>query len=644
MCGIYGILALSGAQQYERATLRAMGDAIVHRGPDDEGSYADGPLLLGMRRLSIIDVAGGHQPLTNEDGSVVVVCNGEIYNYRELRKQLEAQGHRFATHSDTEVIAHLYEERGDDFLAALDGMFGLALWDRKRQRLVVARDPLGIKPLYYRLNERELMFASEAKSLMRVPRVSLALDQSSLAQYLAVGYVSAPHSIFKDVRKLAPGVALFVEQGRAELRSYWKLAPDVDAARSPAEWAHSVRAEMERAVRDQMVSDVPIGAFLSGGIDSSAVVAFMKRHSAQPVKTYSIGFKGSSGAELYNELPYARQVATAFGTDHHEILVQPDVASLLPQLLWHMDEPVADAAFITTYLVSKFAREDVTVILSGVGGDELFGGYTRYLDEHYRRLYHRVPSAIRRGIIEPIARRLPSDRHNRLLNKMRLAKAFLLADSLPFEDRYGAFMQVFSAAERHLLLRENVAAFDDCIARAFAGSQAQDPLRRLMDVDLATQMPEDLLLLTDKMSMAVSLECRVPLLDQGLVKLAARIPGAVKMQDGQLKALMKQSLAGVLPDSILNREKRGFGAPIGAWFKAELAALVRDVLSPEVVRRRGLLDSQAVQRTIGEHERQEADRTDHLLALVNLELWCRLYLDGATTAGLTDELRASLAA
>lgn len=644
MCGIYGILALTGAQRHERAVLRSMGDAIVHRGPDDDGAYADAQLLLGMRRLSIIDVAGGHQPISNEDGSVVVVCNGEIYNYRELRGRLEKSGHRFATHSDTEVIAHLYEERGPGFLDELDGMFGLAVWDRARQRLIVARDPLGIKPIYYRLTERELAFASEAKALFRIPGITAELDQSTLAQYLAFGYVSPPGSMFRDVRKLPPGTALIVEQGRCTTQRFWELPPQVDSSRSADQWAEALRAEMERAVRDQMVSDVPIGAFLSGGLDSSAVVAFMSRHSARPVKTYSIGFRGSSGAALYNELPYARQVAEAFGTDHHEILVQPDVASLLPELLWHMDEPVADAAFITTYLVSKFARQDVTVILSGVGGDELFGGYTRYLDEHYRRLYRRIPAVVRRGLIEPIAQRLPSDRHSRVLNKLRLAKAFLLADSLGVEARYGAFMEVFSAAERHLLMRSQGAHFDDCIARAFAATAAQDPLRRLMDVDLATQMSEDLLLLTDKMSMAVSLECRVPLLDQRLVRLAAQIPGAIKMQHGELKHVMKRALQGVLPNSILNREKRGFGAPIGAWFKSELAALVRDVLSKEVLERRGLLDPEFVQRTVREHEQQQADRTDHLLALINLELWCRLYLDGASTAGLTDELRASLAA
>jgi asparagine synthase (glutamine-hydrolysing) len=456
--------------------------------------------------------------------------------------------------------------------------------------------------------------------------------------------VSAPASIFSELRKLPPGTALVAEGGRCTLRRFWQLPPQVDESIGAEQWAESLRAELERAVREQMVSDVPIGAFLSGGLDSSSVVAFMSRHSDRPVKTYSIGFAGSTGAALYNELPYARQVAKAFNTDHREILVQPDVASLLPQLLWHMDEPVADAAFITTYLVSKFAREDVTVILSGVGGDELFGGYTRYLDQHYRRLYQRIPQFVRRGVIDPIARRLPSDRHSRVLNKLRLAKAFLLADALQFEGRYRTFMEVFTAADRNLLMRDKVEEFDDCIMRAFDGTSARDPLRRLMDVDLATQMPEDLLMLTDKMSMAVSLECRVPLLDQRLVTLAARMPGDVKMRNGELKHVMKRALEGILPESILNREKRGFGAPIGAWFKAELKALVRDVLSADVVKRRGLLDPDAVQRTVRQHELQQEDRTDHLLALMNLELWCRLYLDGVSTGDLTDELRGSLAA
>jgi asparagine synthase (glutamine-hydrolysing) len=644
MCGIYGILALDGTRRHDPAVLACMGDAMVHRGPDDSGAFTDGELLLGMRRLSIIDVAGGHQPIASEDGQVVVVCNGEIYNFRGLRRELEAAGHRFATNSDTEVAVHAYEEYGDAFLNRLDGMFGLALWDRRRRRLIVARDAIGIKPLYYRLDAREFAFASEAKSLLAVPGVAARIDPAALAQYLSVGYVCAPNAMFEGMRKLEPGTALIAEEGKVRAHRYYRLPGRIDDARSEEQWAEAVRGEIERSVRDQMVSDVPIGAFLSGGIDSSAVVAFMSRHSDQPVKTYAIGFHGSTGAQLYNELPYARQVAGQFGTDHHEILVQPDVATLLPQLVWHLDEPVADAAFITTYLVSQFARRDVTVILSGVGGDELFGGYKRYLDEHYRGLYRRIPALIRNGLIEPIAGWLPSDRHSRLLNQMRLAKAFLLADRLPFEERYRAYMQVFDAAERRDLQRNPPAGFDDCIARGFADAQTTDVLRQLMDVDLATQLPDDLLLLTDKMSMAVSLECRVPLLDQRLVELAAGMPGHLKVRGGELKYILKRALEGVLPPAILHREKRGFGAPMGAWLRAELAPVLRDVLSRESIVRRGLFDPAAVERTIREHEQQRADRTDHLLSLINLEIWCRLYLDGESTSGVADHLKQALAA
>ena len=645
MCGIYGILALDGTRRRDPSVLARMGDAIVHRGPDDSGAFVEGELLLGMRRLSIIDVAGGHQPIASEDGQIVVVCNGEIYNFRELRRELEAAGHRFATKSDSEVAVHAYEQYGDAFLGKLDGMFGLALWDRRRRRLIVARDAIGIKPIYYRLDARELIFASEAKAMLAVPGVVARLDPGALAQYLSVGYVCAPNAIFEGMRKLEPGTALIAEGGRVRKHRYYRLPATIDGTRTEDQWIEAVRAELERSVRDQMVSDVPIGAFLSGGIDSSAVVAFMSRHSSQPVKTYSIGFHGSTGAQLYNELPYARQVAEQFGTDHREIVVQPDVAALLPDLIWHMDEPIADAAFITTYLVSKFARQDVTVILSGVGGDELFGGYKRYLDEHYRSFYRRIPSAIRAGVIAPLAGLLPSDRHSRVLNQMRLAKAFLLADTLPFDQRYRAYMQVFNADELAALLRGGVPdGFDNCIARGFAEAQTSDPLRQLMDVDFATQLPDDLLLLTDKMSMAVSLECRVPLLDQRLVELAARMPGHLKVRGGELKHLMKRALAGVLPESILHREKRGFGAPMGAWLRAELAPMLRDVLSRESVIRRGLLDPEVVARTIREHEQQQADRTDHLLALINLEIWCRLYLDGQSATGVSDQLKQAMAA
>jgi asparagine synthase (glutamine-hydrolysing) len=644
MCGIFGVLELSGAPLPPGNLMQLMGDAIVHRGPDDAGAFTEGCVQIGMRRLSIIDVTGGHQPISNEDGSVVVVCNGEIYNFRELRRDLEKAGHRFATHSDSEVVVHLYEQHGDAFLEYLDGMFGLALWDRTRQRLIVARDALGIKPIYFGSRSGNLFFASEAKSLLKMPGFKAELNPGALQQYLAVGYVAGPQSMFRGIDKLPPGSAIFAERGRFEVRRFWRLPEQVDETRSEADWIEAVRAGIERAVRAQMVSDVPLGAFLSGGIDSSAVVAAMARASDRPVKTYSIGFRGSSGAALYNELPFARIVADQFGTDHREIIVQPDVIGLLPQLLWHMDEPVADAAFLTTYLVSRFAREDVTVILSGVGGDELFGGYKRYLDGQYRRSYRRIPQLLRRGVIEPLVGLLPSDRHSRVLNSLRLAKAFVQADGLGFEDRYAQFMEVFDAGLRGRMQRSTGLALDDRIGAAFAATTSTDELRRLMDVDLATQMPEDLLALTDRMSMAVSLECRVPLLDQGLVELAARMPGRFKIRNGQLKYVLKKALAGTLPDNILHRPKRGFGAPIGAWFRAELAPVIRDVLSPAAIERRGLFDPAQIAALLREHELQRADRTDHLLALVNLEIWSRMYLDGQSHTEVADSLRGAMAA
>ena len=370
MCGIYGIIQLDGTPA-DPNLLPQMGRVIAHRGPDDEGMHADGPCAIGMRRLSIIDLSGGHQPISSQDGQLWLVCNGEIYNFRELRRELEARGHRFKTHSDSEVVLYAYVEYGDSFVERLNGMFGFALWDGVRRRLLLGRDRLGIKPLYIASNGKRLAFASEAKALLELPGMDRALDPAAVASYLQLGYVPAPQSMFRGIRKLPPATLLVVENGRVEQRRYWRVPNEVDRSLSENEWIERVRARMEQSVRMQMVSDVPLGAFLSGGVDSSGVVAFMARASADPIKTYAIGFGGSRADEFYNELPYARRVAELFGTEHREIVVKPDVVALLPRLLWHMDEPVSDTAFITTYLVSEFARRDVTVILSGVGGDEL---------------------------------------------------------------------------------------------------------------------------------------------------------------------------------------------------------------------------------------------------------------------------------
>jgi asparagine synthase (glutamine-hydrolysing) len=638
MCGIYGYLQLDSAP-VTGSRLDAMARNTVHRGPDDEGRHVDGPVAIGMRRLSIIDVGGGHQPLTNEDGSLWLVANGEIYNFRELRAELIAQGHRFRTGSDCETLLHLYERDGDAFLDRVNGMFAFALWDAKRARLLLARDRLGIKPLYLRESGGRLLFASEAKALLATDAATPSLDASALRAYLTLGYVPAPQSIFRGIRKMPPASITTVERGRIEERIYWQLPATVDDARSETDWVESVRARLETSIQMQMVSDVPIGAFLSGGIDSSSVVAFMSRHTDHPVKTYAIGFQGGAAEAFYDELPYARRVAQQFGTDHHEIIVKPDVVALLPRLLWHLDEPIADTAFLTTYLVSEFARRDVTVILSGVGGDELFGGYRRYLGSHYRAQLDRVPGPLRRAAIA-LADRLPADRHSPMLNAMRLARGFLASAELPFDERYRSYLEVFPDPAVDSLLRAPASDNEDALTKAFEHATSRDELNRMLAVDAATQLPDDLLLLTDRMSMAVSLECRVPLLDHELCELAARIPQRIKVRDGRLKHVMKEALADVLPRDILDRKKRGFGAPLGAWLKQELKPVLRDALSAESVERRGLFHHDAIENLIAAHEANRVDGTDRLLALLNFEIWARIYLDGRDPVDVTDELKA----
>src|SRR6185369_6797072 len=437
----------------------------------------------------------------NDTGSLVVVCNGEIYNYRELRRELQGAGHRFRTESDSEVVVHGYAQWGRRVVERLNGMFGFAIWDRARQALVVGRDRLGIKPVYWLADGKRVAFASEAKSLLALPGVARDVDPAALAAYLELGYVPAPLSMLSGIRKLPIGSLLEVTPKGATITSYWQPPTAVEDHVEADEWVQRVRAQLEESVRMQMVSDVPIGAFLSGGIDSSAVLAFMARHSDAPVKTYSIGFDGGAAERFYNELEPARQVAERFGTDHHEILVRPDVARLLPKLLWHLDEPIADSAFVTTFLVAEFARRDVKVILSGVGGDELFGGYRRYLGEHYMRYLDWLPESAKRGAAR-FAELLPSDRHSKWLNYSRLAKNFLGAAAAPFTERYRSYVGVFPPAEAARLMARPPRERFDAIGSAFETVGGTDPLARMFAVDASTQMPDDLLMLTDRMTMA----------------------------------------------------------------------------------------------------------------------------------------------
>jgi asparagine synthase (glutamine-hydrolysing) len=640
VCGIHGIYRFDG-QPVAPEMLSSMGNVTQHRGPDDEGMHLDGACGIAMRRLSIIDLVGGHQPLSNVDQSLWLVCNGEIYNYRELRTELQAKGYQFKTASDSEVLLHLYDAEGDDFVLRLNGMFDFALWDARRRRLLIGRDRMGVKPLYVMQDGQRLAFATEAKALLALPGARVELNRSAVANYLHLGYVAAPDCIFKGIRKIPPATLLAIEGNHVREWRYWRLPAGTNQNLTEQQWVERVREQLEKSVHMQMVSDVPIGAFLSGGVDSSAVVGFMAKHSQEPINTYAIGFSGGEAEALYNELPYARRVAELFGTKHREIVVRPDVVSLLPKLLWHMDEPMSDTAFITTFLVSEFARQDVKVILSGVGGDELFGGYRRYLGEHYLQKYQRLPSWLRRTAAS-LTEHFPVDRHSGVLNTLRLAKGFLSSAQMGADDRYRSYVQVLDRQTIAELLMRTDEGQSDQLEVAFDSSGRMDPLNRMFAVDAETQLPDDLLMLTDKMSMAVSLECRVPLLDHELVELAASIPAAIKVRRGRLKHVLKEALGGMLPSDIVDRKKRGFGTPMGAWLKKELAPLLRRLMAPEVVLARGLFRQSAIDKLMSDHGANRIDGTDALLALMNLEIWSRIYLDKREPADVALELKGYL--
>jgi len=633
MCGIYGVLNFNRPEQPSDSILAAMGGIITHRGPDDFGQYRGRGMGLGMRRLSIIDVSGGHQPLCNEDESIWIVLNGEIYNFQSLRDGLESKGHTFRTRSDTEVIVHLYEEEGLEFFKRLRGMFGLAIWDAKRERLVLGRDRIGEKPLYIRREAGRLLFASELKSILQVQGVPRRLNHAALEEYLALGYIPAPLCLLEGIEKLPAGHYLVAEKGRTEIREYWDVPFGRTEKHSEAEWIERIRAKIQETVRMQLVSDVPLGAFLSGGLDSSTIVAVMAGLTGQPVKTYSIGYQGEHS--YYNELPYASVVAKAFGTDHHEIVVQPSVSEFLPKLVWHLDEPIADSACLTTYLVSKLARESVTVILSGVGGDELFGGYRRYLGNSLMRYYSFLPGPVRRKWLPALLDRIPQDRHSTWKDYARYAAAFVKSAELDPASRYMGYVTLFAPQVQHELLQRGTladsrisnlaaAALQDCFARC----TDPDDLNRILYADLKTSLPDDLLAMTDRMSMAASIECRAPLVDHELVELMARMPSSLKVRGFTMKYLMKKAVAPWLPREILERKKRGFGAPIGAWLRKDLQPMVSELLSEDQIRRRGLFQWPAIQHLISDHAAERVDHTDHLLALVMLELWCQIILDG----------------
>ncbi|PYS98853.1 MAG: asparagine synthase (glutamine-hydrolyzing), partial [Acidobacteria bacterium] len=540
MCGIAGFAGdNTKLTTEERAdTLERMLRVIRHRGPDDQGALLSEGVALGMRRLSIIDLAGGHQPMSGEDGRVTVVFNGEIYNYRELQPELERRGHVFQTHSDTETIVHAYEERGAACVEDLRGMFAFAIWDARRRELFIARDRVGKKPLYYTLTARgTLVFGSELKSLLEHAEVEREIDLEALDAYLTFGYVPDPLSIFRGVHKLPPGHHLTFADGRVQVRSYWDFEYEPTEARREEDYIEELRALLEEAVRLRLVADVPLGAFLSGGVDSSTVVGLMARNTSRPVKTFSIGFSEDS----YDELRFARVAAREFGTDHHEFVVTPEVCHCIDELAWHLDEPFADSSAIPTYAVSKMARAHVTVALSGDGGDELFGGYTRYLVERSRSRFGRVPRVVRQNLMRPLSRRLPHAAWGRnYLYNVSLDPVARYLDSISYMTSLNKLALYTEDFRRRLNggAGRPAALFSEYAARVRTG----DPLDTLLYLDSKTYLPGDILTKVDRMSMAASLEARVPLLDHKLIEFVTRIPAPLKVRGLEAKRIFKRAV------------------------------------------------------------------------------------------------------
>jgi len=630
MCGICGIFHTDPMQRVDRGTLATMNQQIAHRGPDDDGFFVEGNIGLAMRRLSIVDLKTGHQPISNEDENIWIVFNGEIYNHQQLRVDLEGRGHRYRTKSDTETIIHLYEEYGADCVKYLRGMFAFAIWDRRNRRLFAARDRLGIKPLYYYWNGKTFLFGSEIKTILTYPGVRAEFNRSVLAEYLAFGYIAGRETMFSGIKKLLPGHTLQLEEnGKPEINSYWDLSVIADTdARPQAYYVKTYREMLEECVSSHLMSDVPLGVFLSGGLDSSAVAALTTRIRRAPIETFSVGY----GEEFYSELPYARQVAKHLGSRHHEVrLSREDFLDAIPRLIWHEDEPIVWPSSVSLYFVARLAREHVTVVLTGEGSDETLGGYTRYawtmmnsrMDQAYRTL---MPSGLRKlvrqginaGPLGATARR-------------KLGHTFLGRDGASWESFYfDNFYSAFSSAEQDELLTNDAKG---TAGDAYAGSMeyweasSGDLLHRLLYTDIKTYLVE-LLMKQDQMSMAASIESRVPFLDHVLLEFAARIPSQFSIKGQAGKYILKSAVKDLLPQSIINRKKAGFPTPWAYWLKGpQLGDLEHMLLEPRSLER-GLFKPEVMKRLFAQHRAGRADNGNRIWRLLNLELWQRVFIDG----------------
>ncbi len=627
MCGFAGYLDRAGGN-VDAVSLAAAAATLVHRGPDDSGFHREPGLGFAFRRLSIVDLVTGHQPMSNEDGSVWIVYNGEVYNHADLRRELEGRGHRYRTQSDTEGIVHAYEEWGDGCVDRLRGMFAFALWDRPRRRLLLARDRLGIKPLYWARTPDGLAFASEVKALFAFPGIERAVDAAALREYLSLRYTCAPRTLFRGIFKLPPGHVMSVEGGcPSPARRYWELAFEPKLAPGDEEALAELEERLTTSVRLRLMSDVPLGALLSGGVDSSVVVAIMTRLMGRPVETFSVGF---DEAGRWDERPYARAVAEHCRSNHHELVVDARrLCDELARMAWHQDEPLSEPAAIPTFLVSRLAREHVTVVLTGEGGDETFAGYPKYAADPWVRRVASWPAPLRSLLLEGAVRHLP----------FGMRRLQVLGRSARFRDeaaRYASWFAAFPGDEQVRLLAPELARDGDpgveAFARALAASGARAPLDRMLHADTLLWLPDDLLMKMDKMSMAASIEARVPLLDHTLVEWAARLPQRLKVKGLDGKALLKRLARRLVPAHVVDRPKVGFQVPLSPWFRGPLKELLCDTLLSSTALSRGYYRQRALQAVLRDHVEGRRDRARELWTLLSLELWHRVFVDRTPAA------------
>jgi asparagine synthase (glutamine-hydrolysing) len=642
MCGIAGVFYADQEREAELSSLAAMSGAIAHRGPDGDGIFRAPGLGLVHRRLSIIDLTSGQQPLGNEDGTIQVVFNGEIYNYRELARELAGKGHRFATHSDTEVLVHLYEDCGERLVERLRGMFAFALWDGPRRRLLLARDRLGIKPLYFRREQGRLLFASELKAILAAGGVSRELDPAALEDYLMLGVVAGTRTILRGIEKLAPGHTLAIDADHwdASPRRYWRLEFSPDHSRTPEQWQDAVRAKLDESVERHLIADVPVGAFLSGGIDSTVVTALAAGKTREPIQTFSIGFR----EDAFNELPDARQTAARYGTRHTEEIVTTDAVELLDDLCWFYDEPFADPSAIPTMLVSRMAARHVKVVLSGDGGDEAFGGYARYAhDLREAALRGCLPAWFRRGLLRPLGKSWPKVDW---LPRWLRAKTTLLNLGSDEDAAYANTLSICRPPLRRQLLAADLVHSlnghqSEQLVRDAYTHRLGDPLSRMIAADVATLLPDDFLVKVDRASMAYGLEVRPPMLDHELLELAATIPSHLKVRRGQTKWILKQACRDLVPADLLTRRKRGFDVPIDRWLARDLAPMFQDLVLDAGGPAADLFDRRRVAGLFADHRTGRGRHGAVLWSLLVLTRWAERFLANSAPRSVIPQLASA---